>query len=123
MGLCFEGKDLDAMNELHGWIGLFWEQGMEEPPWFTFQDAAYSESRTSRWDRAGMYQLKHGDYLTILNDDDTVLWAGTLENRRKRWFRTLCVSSSDWHPLEVPPGQWLAWFQQKPPLRAMFRAS
>ena len=106
-------------TKLHGWIADFWEQGMEESPWLTFQDEKYCESPTGGWSREGLHRFAEGDHLTILGDDGEVLWTGVLEGRKSGWFSRLEAGSSDWHPEDVEAETWQGWFRRSPALRAV----
>ncbi len=107
------------MTELLGWISEYYEQGMEGDYWHTFQDGRYTESHERGWDRAGMYILRAGDHLTIIDVNGETLWQGVLQPRRHGFLR-LCVLKVDarWHPEHIPYDQWRGWFRHRPALEA-----
>lgn len=87
--------------EIGGWITDYCEFGMEGRA-LVFQDEAYCNS--SGWEREGMHWLADGDVLTILNEDGSVLWHGTL-------------------PSDVDRDVWWGWFEKNPPMRAILTPS
>ena len=107
--------------ELQGFICDFWEQGMEESPWHIFQDARFIGPEPGGWQREGIHQFQDGDHLTILAEDESVLWSGTFVTRKNGLFSKLHAGSCEWHPLDVPQAQWESWFVHQPPLRARYR--
>ncbi len=101
---------------MEGYIADYWEQGWEGHFWYTFQDATYIDERTGQWDIQGMHQLAVGDYLTIYQEDGTILWDGLWPDRSPgmlaRWWSRV-------RGLEpVCPEKMLTWFRHEPPLKA-----
>ena len=103
-------------GELAGWIADYWEQGMEEEPWLTFQDEAFTAGAT--WDRAGLHRLAPGGVLTIF-EDGAVRWSGVLGLRRTGLFGLFGAFTIT--PPDVDERTWRSWFRRSPPLRARYR--
>ncbi|MCB8948441.1 MAG: hypothetical protein H6653_10550 [Ardenticatenaceae bacterium] len=99
------------MAELQGKLEAYWEQGWEGCIAFAFQA-----------DGATMpYFLKNGDQLTIYAEDGTAVWSGTIQWVRRRFWERHQLDAGIWATHKqrgVAYGQWLAWFWQKPALKA-----
>lgn len=92
---------------------------MEGERWHVFQDAVFAQDRVHDWRREGMYLLQTGDRLTVLADDECVLWRGVLVARRLCWFsRKVSPHEPEWHPVDVTVETWQGWFRQRPALAA-----
>ena len=100
-----------APEVLKGWIGTYWETGMEEPPRLIFQDERFTEGKS--WAMEGMHELRPGHHLTIYAPDGDLLWEGTLGVKRRSWFG----------PAHLVPPEIDHWFHLHPPLRAELRIS
>lgn len=107
----------------HGWIYEYWEQGWEGDFHRIFQDARFCDSRLQGWRHEGIVRLADGQRLTILTDDDAILWAGRLLARKIRPCDRVPTQpwQPDWHPLAVPAETWAGWFGAQPPLRAILQ--
>ena len=103
---------------MQGKLEAYWEQGWEGRIAFAFQA-----------DGATMpYFLKNGDQLTIYAEDGTAVWSGTIQWVRRRFWERHQLDAGIWATHKqrgvtygqwgVTYGQWLAWFWQKPPLKA-----
>ena len=118
----FEGSFVDSLTavpdyEYQGFISDFWEQGMEESPWLTFQDQRLCKTPLAGWDRAGMYRLKVGSRLRIFEDDGGVLWQGTLGHDQRGLLGRLTGKPISAKPPDVDQTTWDSWFRKRPPLR------
>lgn len=104
----------------HGWVHEYWEQGWEGDFWRIFQDARFCDSRLAGWRPEGIARLADGQRLTILADDDAVLWTGRLLARKIGRCQRLPTQpwQPAWHPLDVSAETWAHWFSAHPPLRA-----
>ena len=103
--------------ELKGFLSDFWEQGMEEPPWHTFQDQRLCETYRLGWDRAGMYILKVGSRLKIFDHEGDVLWEGTLGHDQRGFLGRLTGKPISAKPPDVDQATWASWFKMRPHLR------
>lgn len=101
---------------MKGWISTFFEQGMEEPAWFIFQDERFTQG--DQWSRDGMHRLGDGDHLTIFKPDGQILYCDVLRHRKVGFFRKIYAGNHDWSPPEIALETWQAWFNSHPPLRA-----
>ncbi len=108
-----------TQKRLTGQLEAYWEQGMEGRIEYAFypDDPALREAGTLPiW-------LKNGHFLRIFDGDD-VLWEGEIQFvSRRGWFRDEQhdLPNGIWHDAKqkgVSYAQWIAWFWQKPPLRA-----
>lgn len=109
--IAFSQKGKGGMAKLQGKLVAYWEQGWEGRIAFAFQAG----------DTTMPYFLKQGDRLTIYAEDGTTLWSGEIQWARRRFWERHQLEAGIWSYQKqrgVAYGQWLAWFWQKPPLKA-----
>lgn len=94
----------------HGYLEAYWEQG-----WEGRIEYALSFERQS-----APFFLANGQHLTIYAPDDAILWQGRLHFvGRGREQHTLPTGIwADVKQESVPYGRWIAWFLERPALRA-----
>lgn len=108
---------------LVGFLSNYWEQGMEEAPWLTFQDQRYCESPERGWHDKGLHKLTEGCHLTVMADDSSVRWQGTLKPPDQALWRRLWSPDTTIRPSQIAETEWHDWFHRAPPWRAHFRPS
>ncbi len=99
------------MTLLQGELVAYWEQGWEGRIEFAFQ----ADGSTMP------IFLKNGDRLTILDENDTILWSGKIHWVRRRFWDRHQLDAGIWSYQKQKGfsyGQWLDWFWRKPPLKA-----
>jgi hypothetical protein len=98
---------------LKGFLGTYWETGMEEPEWSIFQDANFIHGPND-WRMEGMHQLKTGQTLTIFAADGSVAWTGVLQSKSLGLlkFKFLQPYESGWHPPDLTLEEWRGFFSQ-----------
>ncbi|AFY37905.1 hypothetical protein Lepto7376_1565 [[Leptolyngbya] sp. PCC 7376] len=99
------------MTELKGQLEAYWEQGWEGSIAFTFYDVNNHQ----------LIFLQNGQTLTIYNRYDTILWSGKLQFVKRGFFEKHSLEANIWSETKqkgVSYGDWMAWFWQKPPLKA-----
>lgn len=99
------------MKWLTGNLDPYWEQGMEG----AFLYAVALPQAT------GPYTLQEGDLLDILAVDKTLLWSGTFQLRKRRFWERHMLKKGVWANSTqrgVSYGQWMEWFWAQPPLSA-----
>lgn len=111
-------------TELTGWISDYWEQGMEGLFYRVFQDEKFAESRFAGWQPEGMHILGEGHHLTIFDEEQKILWSGTIKTRRYGLLNLckLYPSNPLWTPENVSLEDWNKWFRHQPPLEAALRS-
>jgi hypothetical protein len=100
---------------LHG----YWEQGWEGRIEYEFRPDTMPAD-------AGPRFLAAGQHLTIVAPDGTRLWRGVLAFTPRRWWESHALDNGIWHTHKqrgTRYGEWIAYFWQKPPLRAELRLS
>ncbi len=70
-------------------------------------------------------RIKNGQFLKIFDGDGRILWQGEINYvSRRHWlffYEKHDLPNGIWHGSKqkgLTYGQWIAWFWQKPPLRA-----
>lgn len=108
---------------IKGIIFPFAETGTEGIIW-SLQDEKYISEDGKRWQYDGLNPLQDGDHLTVLNDDGSVFWEGTIKLEYKRNYQPYPMNPSHgqqavggcWvHGLQedVEPEQWLNMFAEQ----------
>lgn len=109
-----------SQRELTGYLGTYWEQGMEESPWLIFQDARFAQTPQEGWDIKGMHRLEPGARLTIFDQSGDLLLQHTLRPTRTGLWARLFPKEDDWFPKGMSAECWENLFYRSPPLRARY---
>ncbi|MDQ1300540.1 MAG: hypothetical protein QG637_458 [Chloroflexota bacterium] len=94
----------------NGHLEAYWEQGWEGRIEYALAVAG----------RPSPFFLSPGQHLTIFAPDDRILWQGRLRfvGRGREQHNLPIGIWADSKQAGVPYGRWIAWFIQRPPLRA-----
>lgn len=108
------------MNDgINGRLEAYYEQGMEGRIIYAF----LADNDLSPTNQMGaLIFLEDGHELTILGEDSTILWSGTIKLVRRRWWDKHQLENPVWafsKQKGVSYAQWMEWFWRKRPLRAI----
>ena len=99
------------MAQLQGQLEAYWEQGWEGSIAFAFYDLKNKQ----------LIFLHNGQGLTIYDVDDKILWSGKLQFVKRGFFEKHSLAANIWSETKqkgVSYADWMAWFWQKPHLKA-----
>jgi len=103
-----------------GFLSNYFEQGMEEAAWLTFQDQRFCASLEAGWQMEGLHRIGPGDSLQVLRDDGSLAWQGRLQMVRGGFWQRLRGQPATLKPPEIEPEVWHDWFHRSPPWRALY---
>lgn len=104
-----------------GFLSNYFEQGMEEAAWLTFQEQRFCASLEAGWQMEGLHRIGEGDSLQVLRNDASLAWQGRLQRVRGGFWQRLCGQPATLKPPEIEPEVWHDWFHRSPPWRALYR--
>lgn len=136
--LFLNAKRRDRLKELRGWsfvpslvqptegfcwgfLSNYFEQGMEEAAWLTFQDQRFCASLEADWKMEGLHRIGPGDSLQVLHNDGSQAWQGQLQLNGGGFWRRLRGQPATLKPPEIETEIWHDWFHRNPPWRALYR--
>jgi len=99
---------------MNGELLAYWEQGWEGQIAFAFSPENSHE----------IIFLENGHFLMIYGVDGEVLWSGTIKLVSRRFWDNHQLSAGIWSNTKqkgVSYAQWMAWFWEKPPLKASLK--
>ena len=106
---------------VHGRLLGYWEQGMEGRIDYCLEPDRPEDRVDGKWP----IPIENGQFLRIFDHDGRVLWAGEIKLKsRRHWlffYQQHDLPNDIWNDFTqsgVPYKKWIAWFWQKPPLRA-----
>ncbi len=105
----------------NGRLEAYYEQGMEGRIIYAF---LADNDLPSGAQREALIFLKDGHELTIFDEDNAILWSGTIKLVKRRWWDKHKLTAPIWTYRKqkgVAYWQWMDWFWRKRPLRAILR--
>lgn len=114
---------VDSLNQekqgvVRGFLSTFWEQGMEEEPWLILQDKRFCDTPKKGWLREGMLRIGEGFRLSLVNQDNELLFEGILGDVSQSFWEKFRGKPKPLFPSHFPEEQWQSWFASEPPMRA-----